>query len=60
MGLWIMILAALVGIFFLIVSYTTRVGHPAKKVTFILGVILIAFAIYLATPFGANYANDYF
>ncbi|TLQ18641.1 hypothetical protein FEZ41_08655 [Lentilactobacillus parafarraginis] len=54
MGFWIMILSGLIGLEMLHLGFNKRAQKPLRPVLVGIGIILMAFAIYVATPLGAD------
>lgn len=55
MGFWIMIALFIIGAILVCLNFITNFSHFIKKLLLLLGIILIIVAIFVATPFGANF-----
>lgn len=55
MGFWIMIALFIIGTILVCLNFITNFSHFIKKLLLLLGIILIIVAIFVATPFGANF-----
>ena len=55
MGFWIMIALFIIGAILVCLNFITSFSHFIKKLLLVLGIILIIVAIFVATPFGANF-----
>ena len=55
MGFWVMILALVSGTILIFLSFVGQFSKLTKKIYFVAGCILIASAIFLATPSGAAF-----
>ncbi|MBI0121635.1 MULTISPECIES: hypothetical protein [Lactobacillus] len=58
MGFWIMILALVSGTVLIFLSFASQFSKLTKRISFVAGCILIASAIFLATPSGAAFVMD--
>ncbi|MFD1126393.1 hypothetical protein ACFQ22_13690 [Lentilactobacillus raoultii] len=54
MGFWIMVLSGLIGLTLVRVSFDRHFSNDSRRLWAVLGIILVTFAILLATPWGAD------
>lgn len=57
MGFWIMIISCLIGLIFIILSRSKKLSKKVKYLLLVCGIVFILFAIFLATPQGADFCN---
>lgn len=55
MGFWVMILSLVSGAILIYLSFASQFSKLAKRISFVVGFLLIAGAIFLATPSGAAF-----
>ena len=55
MGFWVMILSLVFGAILIYLSFDSKFSKLAKRISFVVGFLLIAGAIFLATPSGAAF-----
>lgn len=55
MGFWVMILSLVSGAILIYLSFASKFSKLAKRISFVVGFLLIAGAIFLATPSGAAF-----
>lgn len=57
MGFWIMIISCLIGLIFIILSLSKKLSKKTECLLLVCGIIFILFAIFLATPQGAEFLS---
>ena len=55
MGFWVMILSLVFGAILIYLSLDSKFSKLAKRISFVVGFLLIVGAIFLATPSGAAF-----
>ena len=55
MGFWVMILSLIFGAILIYLSFAGRFSKTTKYIAFVVGFLLIAGAIFLSTPDGAEF-----
>ncbi len=55
MGFWVMILSLVFGAILIYLSLDSKFSKLAKRISFIVGFLLIVGAIFIATPTGAEF-----
>ena len=55
MGFWVMILALISGAVLIYFSFDSKFSKLAKRISFVVGFLLIVGAIFLSTPDGAEF-----
>ena len=55
MGFWVMILSLIFGAVLIYFSFAGRFSKTVKYITFLAGFLLVAGAIFLSTPDGAEF-----
>ncbi len=54
MGFWIMIISGLLGLILIILGFSRKISKVTRYLLLCVGLIIIVFAILLATPQGAE------
>ncbi|WP_294756372.1 hypothetical protein [uncultured Lactobacillus sp.] len=55
MGFWVMILSLIFGAILIYISFAGRFSKTTKYIAFLAGFLLLAGAIFIATPDGADF-----